>query len=168
MGLPRHRIDGEMVYISRHDTAWDHERIKKERAALKRGESHPWDSWVDGESRFDEKLLPSEYLLEGETPVRFRLRRLERNLSSVLRDQIGVTSLQTRACIDAFANGVKSADGLDTTPDVIDWPGNDARKRLGPGDLDALEKHMHLTYMADVGLAVLRANWELTESEKKP
>lgn len=168
MGLPKHRIDAEMVYISKHDTAWDHERIAEERAALGRGETHAWDEWQQGETRYDEATLPVDYLLDGEaSPVKFRFRRIERAVAAMLRDQILNANLQTRACLDAFQVGVKLAENLDTGADVIDWPGQDRRKRLSTGDMDALERHLHWLYMADVGLACIRANCELREPEKK-
>lgn len=63
--LPRHRIDATPVYIDAQDGAWDHERIKAEKAEdakslaeddppFKASElRHPFDVYQSGQTRYD-------------------------------------------------------------------------------------------------------------------
>lgn len=169
---PAYSIDAEMVYISQHDPAWDLDKINTERRDLAKsgkGEKHPFDHWLEGRTRYDKRTLPREYLRDNEEPTVFHLRRLERNLAGVLMDQIESPMMATRATFDAFKHGVKRVDGLDLGADSIDWPGEDPRKVLQSGDLDVLERAgVHLMALKDVGLAVIRGSWILTDAEKKP
>ena len=83
---PQHAADAAPLFIARTDDAWDDERIKRERAAMKAdGKArHPVQVYYSGSSRYDldapatvggQAATPREYLREGSTPTVFHLRR---------------------------------------------------------------------------------------------
>lgn len=88
---PTHVIDQPGCWISPHDPAWDHERLRRELEALPEERDrlrHPVTRYYVGESRFQlqaptwsvegKPCTVSEYLRPGVAPSRFALQRPKR------------------------------------------------------------------------------------------
>ncbi|MHA1574378.1 MAG: hypothetical protein ACTSX8_10335 [Alphaproteobacteria bacterium] len=165
MGLPcQHRVDAKSVYICSEDSAWDAPRILDEQRTMEEPQEHPVRRWLAGGSRFDLECLPTEYLRPEDEPTRFHIRRLSTATWGVLRDMAGSMTQKTNAAWRAFQEGVVNVDGL--AADIV-WPGADLRKTLTAEDMREIERVLPRPFILEVGAAVLVANADLTEDEKK-
>jgi hypothetical protein len=165
MTLPcQHRVDAASVYICAEDSAWDHDKINTERQTLDNPESHEVSRWLSGVTRYDLEALPDIYLREDVQPTRFHLRRLSAATWGVLRDMSATMTQKTNAAWRAFAEGVVRVENLDA--DVV-WPGADVRKTLTVDDMREIERVLPRPFILEVGAAVLVANADLTDNEKK-
>jgi len=168
MGLPVHRIDGDMLFVSEKDDAWDHEKIRQDRSAAEDGEQTAWDRWYSGATRFDSRTFPKEYLKDGADPVYWHMRRLPWQAVTQIQDQVSSVLMKTRALVEAFAHGLKRADGLKLHGGQdVDWPGNHDGKHLSNADVQLLVDVLGIDVVLDVGRAVFLASMPLNEDEKK-
>ena len=71
---------------------------------------------------------------------------------------------KTNAAWRAFQEGVVNVDGL--SADIV-WPGADLRKTLTAEDMREIERVLPRPFILEVGAAVLVANADLTDDEKK-
>lgn len=164
MGLPaQYRIDAEPVYVCTTDTCWDQDKIQAARDALGEGEFLDLDKWWAGLSRYDAQAMPSQYMREGEEPVRFRLRRLPYGEWAHVKGIHDDNPLLGN--YEAFRLGLKSIDGV-RIDDVV-FPGSDRRKRLSQSDVELILGVIPRHMAEEVGAAVIRANKDLTPIEKK-
>lgn len=165
MGLPcQHRIDAASVYICAEDSAWDTARVVEEQRTMGSPEEHAVRRWLAGLTRFDVSTTPEEYLKPDEQPTRFHIRRLTAQTWGVLRDMSATMTQKSNAAYKAFAEGVVRVEGLEA--DVV-WPGSDLRRTLTDEDMREIERVLPRPYILEVGAAVLVANADLTEAEKK-
>ena len=95
---------------------------------------------------------------------RFHIRRLSTATWGVLRDMAGSMTQKTNAAWRAFQEGVVNVDGL--AADIV-WPGADLRKTLTAEDMREIERVLPRPFILEVGAAVLVANADLTDDEKK-
>lgn len=165
MGLPcQHRIDAESVYICAEDSAWDMSRVHEEQRSMPEPDQHEVRRWLSGITRFDIKTTPEDYFKPSETPTRFYIRRLSAQTWGVLRDMSATVTQKSNATYKAFAEGVTRVEGLDC--DVV-WPGSDLRRTLTDENMREIERVLPRPFILEVGAAVLVANADLTDDEKK-
>lgn len=84
---PSYPVDGDAIYIPSDDTAWDHERIERERAEYDaKGATHPYDEYRSGQTR--SRIEPiQEYLDMGKNPEQWILE--DRHFPPRIRREIG-------------------------------------------------------------------------------
>lgn len=173
---PTHKIDHPIVLIHETDGAWDHERIKYERAVVHgdqqpepgrpvpyaRWVDHPWLRYVIGLTRGDEAPV-REYLAhtEGDLgPTRFRFERMTLSNWAATRNLLDA-GLETQAKLYALRNSLTAVDGLDLTGGAKGEPLTDA-------DLKLLRETFGDRVLIQAGDWAIKASEELTAPEKKP
>jgi hypothetical protein len=167
---PIHRVDHIPCVILEDDYAWDKERIGREQAeigkAIEDGDTscpwptladHPFFRYIAGASRFDLNTV-SQYLLPGQEPVRFTLRRL------------GFSEWkQVDHCIDqgrwvdartlALQHGLVGIEGLDVKIN-IDGP-------LDTATIEKLRGRIGDEGLVTLGNAAVIVSREILDAEKK-
>ena len=163
---PISRLTHEITIILPQAPAWDGERIDAEIAEIEAGESsrwrsrdeHPvWRYWT-GESRYD-LATAREWLRDGETPTVFRCRWLSRHAWVQLRQLEEARGFGAAAAWLAVDLGLVSATGL---PGFDTW---EPPKRESAAE--ALAEILGREIIESLGMAIIRANKDLTEPEKK-
>jgi hypothetical protein len=176
---PQHAADAAPIFIAPTDDAWDIERIKRERAALKNDNAEVRDAvalYYSGETRYDldapvtiggQIVTPRHYLREGSTPTVFHLRRdaptaLKRAQALAV---FGDLRAREAAWWDLARSGIaKITDGFtDGAPWKLEGGGPFP---LTDADLMALHDAGR-GLVQDVGLAVFYANAPLSDTEGK-
>lgn len=176
---PQHAVDAAPTFIAPTDDAWDDERIKRERAAMKaEGDKarHPVAVYYSGESRYDldapvtiggQVATPREYLREGCTPTVFHLRR-DANVALRRAQALAVITdprAREAAIWDLVRHGVaKVTEGFD---DHAPWDleGGGIRP-LTDADMQQLH-NLGGGLLSDIGYAVFHANAPLSDIEGK-
>ena len=160
---PTHKIDGVAVFVSQHDSAWDHERIARERAELPAGSVHPYDDYQRGETRFDLSQVQL-YLRPGAVPVVWHLRRLGFDEWLSIQQLLVVDA--TVAAYRALQLGVMKIEGIEDLGIRLEGADLDP-PRLTVADVNALDGPLR-EYLLTVGHAVVKLSRGLTEGERRP
>jgi hypothetical protein len=171
---PIHRVDHTPVVILPNDSAWDHDRVKREKAAIMAAidsgdtstvawpslEDHPVEKYNTGASRFDLNTVLA-YLLPDETPARFTLQRLD--LPEWIKiEHFHDTGRLADARLFALRFGLAEVDGLDGVKIVID----DAEP-LDMATVGRLRSRIGDAGIGTLGAAVINVSRELLDAEKK-
>ncbi len=178
---PQYRADARPLFIARTDSAWDDERITREREAAKKagGPRHPVDAYYSGETRYDldavstvdgQAVTVRDYLRAGATPTVFTLRR-DAQLALQRAQAISVVGdapAWTAAMWSLARHGlVEAADGFTSGAPGARWPLEGGGPRpLTDADLQLLHD-LGDGLLAAIGTAVFHANAPLSEAEGK-
>lgn len=163
LAVPRHKVDGPSRYILPQDSAWDHERIAKERSELPAGSTHPYDEYQRGETRFDLAQVQG-YLRTHATPVVWHLRRLSFDEWLSIQQLLVVDA--TIAAYRALQFGVMKIEGIEDLGIRLEGADLDP-PRLTAADVTALDGPLR-EYLLTVGHAVVKLSRGLTEGERRP
>ena len=175
MALPlTHRFDHTPVVILPADSAWDHERIKREQDLIEKAvadgdtstvewpsvEDHPVYKYNTGESRFDLTKVQA-YLQPTESPARFTLRRL--GLDEWMRVQhLQETGRMVDARLFALRHGLVEVDGLDGVK-----IGLASDEPLDMATVGRLRRRIGDQGINTIGAAAINVSRELLDAEKK-
>jgi hypothetical protein len=174
---PQHAADATPLYIVSFDDAWDLERVKRERKAMKAEHpeaEHPRDAYYLGRTRYDIDapctiggvvVTVRQYLREGSTPTVFHLRRVDGRRRTQALAVWADPRERVAAQWDLARHGVtKVTEGFEGKA----WPleGGAAGLPLTDDDLQQLFDVNDLLPQL-LGIAVLNASAPLSDSEGK-
>lgn len=178
---PQHRIDAPICYVHPKDTAWDHERIERERVEMKKAgldpDDHPVARYGGGFTRYDldaeatlfgQTVTVRAYLDEAKQPTIWRLKRLG------VHDWYDVEPLwqkgrregeeiPTRASVYAASIGVIKVEN----GPVLELTSG----RLTTNDLERIREigsAIGSDLIVSIGVAVYQGSMPLREDERRP
>jgi hypothetical protein len=168
---PLHRVDHVPTYILSFDTAWDHDRIGEELAAIadpdqespwaSRG-NHPWIRYCSGESRCDlETVTP--WLKPGGDPVSFVFRRLTVRERAMIESRAQTSAPAARNLALSYA--LISVEGAEVK---LNRGGREPPHGLTDDDLQRLRELVGDDGLIELGNQAIACSRELLASEKKP
>ena len=175
---PQHAADAAPIFIAPTDDAWDNDRIKREREALKNeGDAtrHPVTVYYSGAGRYDldapvsisgQSMSPRAYLRDGSSPTVFHLRR-DASLALKRAQALAVISdprAWESALWDLARHGiVKITEGFTGAPWMLEGGGP-----FPLTDADVMQLHdAGAGLLESVGLAVFHACAPLSDTEGK-
>jgi hypothetical protein len=177
---PQHRIDAPIVFVHRSDSAWDRDRIEREKADMRKADldprDHPVDRYLGGFTRYHldaqatvggEVVTVRSYLDDTKQPTFWRLRRLTVHEWYEVHPQweraVRAKESPTKAYVMAATLGVVKVENGPT----LDLTAG----RLTAGDLEKLREigeAIDDDLIVAIGEAVYQASMPLREDEIRP
>ena len=173
---PTHDLLARMRYVPEDDTAWRHELVDSECAAIRDKydpeTGHPFWLYFTGQSRFDlEDPAIAPYLDMSASPEIWRFRRLPREERNHIAYLVRANRLE-EAWSHAFAHGVVGLDnpGNETGHKLAALLAQSASERTDRQRKEILRvaEDYAAALIPEVGAACFRGSQDLTALEKKP
>lgn len=171
---PQHSITARIEYISKHDPAWDIDRINAELDGLEPDQidEHPATKYFRGETRFDLDAPGTVYLLDGTTRQCAMREYLKPGVEPVTWEQRRLTVAELSVCEDlggvrgnelALRYALAGVTGIDFN---VEPPRRG--KLLREGVVEALSERVGADMLWDVGASMREASKQPTRREAKP
>lgn len=156
-----------MVWISRHDSAWNRELIDAELASCgtegspwASQEDHPFTHYHNNKSRLDVNTVRA-YLRGDVEPTEFVVRRIKLSEWNMIENLLARSHLAQARTL-AIAYGLAEIKGVE-----FSLRRKKAQDPIDDETLDSLRAALESDWMA-LGFAILAANAPLSEDEKRP
>jgi hypothetical protein len=168
---PLHRVDHVPTYVLSFDTAWDHDRLGEELAAIadpeksspwKRRDEHPWIRYCSGESRCDLSTVAA-WLKSEDNPVKFIFRRLTLRERAMVESRAQTSSPAARNLALSYA--LLEVEGAEVK---LTRGGREPPHGLTDDDLQRLRELVGDDGLIELGNQAIACSRELLAHEKKP
>lgn len=169
---PQHRADAPIVYVHPSDPAWDHDRIKRELADLKKDDkpehSHPVLRYQHGHTRFDIQAI-QDYLGPDATRWYFkRIGAVDWQVTEGLKESEMARGSRPHTAYFRALNLalVKVDNGPPLVGEAGKWEPEDIERIADLSFYDEDENKV-VDVLFDVGQAAYVASMPLSKAEKK-